>query len=289
MSEAAAVSGGNPAATTNTGSGAGSDAGGGSSTATPPASSDWTSAMPEDMRGYIQNKGFKDPNSLADSYRNFEKLMGVPQDRVLKLPEKEDAPEWSQVYDRLGRPKDAKEYEIKSPDGAPPEFSQWAKGTFHELGLSKAQGEKLSAKWNDYMGAEAQKGAQASQAESAQAVSKLKQEWGAAYDQNLNLVDHAALRLSLDAPKLAALRAALGPVEAMKFIHGIATKLGGEPEFVRGGSGQGFGSAMTPEAAKNRIRSLQSDPAFVSRHNAGGSTEREEMTRLHQYAYPELS
>ena len=55
-----------------------------------PASTDWTSGLTDEMRGYVQNKGFKAPQDVVESYRNFEKLHGVPQDRILKLPENLD-------------------------------------------------------------------------------------------------------------------------------------------------------------------------------------------------------
>ena len=73
--------------------------------AAPAAPADWTAGLPEEMKGYVQNKGFKDPSAVVESYRNFEKLMGVPQDRMIKLPEKaEDKAAWDSIYNRLGRP-----------------------------------------------------------------------------------------------------------------------------------------------------------------------------------------
>src|SRR4051812_7514574 len=82
------------------------------STGTPPPSggapaapADWTAGLNEATRGFVENRGFKDPQTLADSYVNLEKLMGVPKDRLLQVPEKDDDAEgWGKVYNRLGRP-----------------------------------------------------------------------------------------------------------------------------------------------------------------------------------------
>ena len=33
---------------------------------------DWTTGLNEDTRGFVQNRGFKDPGMVLDSYRNME-------------------------------------------------------------------------------------------------------------------------------------------------------------------------------------------------------------------------
>jgi len=51
------------------------------------AGGEWYAGIADEgLRGYVQTKGFKDPGALAESYRNLEKLQGVPQERLLKLP-----------------------------------------------------------------------------------------------------------------------------------------------------------------------------------------------------------
>ena len=109
------------------------------------AAPDWTSSFQEQDKLYITQKGFKDPAAILDSYKNLETLMGTPKERLLRLPDKPDAPEWGDIYDRLGRPKNANEYQFAKPaqGGAEnKEFTEWAQKLFHGQGLTRQQGHR---------------------------------------------------------------------------------------------------------------------------------------------------
>lgn len=273
----------------NTGTTTNTTTAAGSGTATPPAATgDWTTGLNDDMKGYVQNKGFKDPAMVLDSYRNLEKLMGV-RERLVKLPEKDDDAEgWNQVYERLGRPKEAKEYELKGPEGASDEkFIEWARGTFHELGLSKKQAEALTGKWNERVKGMLGESNQNYERQLAEQETALKKEWGAAYDQNINVAKHAAKAFGLDGATIDKLETAMGYSGVMKFMHTLGGKVG-EASFVDGGSrNPGFGNALSPEAAKSRIQSLKADPGFIRKYTSGDADARAEMDRLHSMAYAE--
>lgn len=252
---------------------------------------DWTAALNEDTRGYVQTKGFKDPATVLDSYRNLEKLMGAPKERLLKLPEKDDdAQGWGEVYDRLGRPRDAKEYDIKLPEGMQDDkFAQWAKSAFHELGISKKAGDKLAGKWSEYIAGTQKVSVEAQQAKVAEEGTNLKKEWGAAYEQNVNAAKNAAAVFAVKGEIIDKIEGALGFAETMKLFQNIGVKMG-EDKFVSGQSRQtDFTGALAPEAARYRIKALQSDPEFVKKYTSGDLSSREEFERLHRYAFPDAS
>lgn len=251
-------------------------------------STEWTSGFADDLKGYVQNKGFKDPAAVVDSYRNLEKLVGV-RERLVKLPEKDDDAEgWNQVYERLGRPKEAKEYEIKAPEGMGDEkFSEWAKGTFHELGLSKKQAEALAGKWNEYVKGSMGAQNEAYQAQLAEQETALKKEWGAAHDQNIQVAKKAVQAFGLDGATIDKLETAMGYAGVMKFMHTLGSKVG-EDSFVGGDNrNPGFSNALSPEAALNRITTLRNDEGFIKKYVAGDASAKAEMERLHKMAYPE--
>ena len=79
---------------------------------TPPS---WTTGFTDELKGYVDAKGFKDAQSVVESYRNFEKIKGVPQERLLTLPEKDEDPSWNDVWKRLGRPDQPKDYQLEVP------------------------------------------------------------------------------------------------------------------------------------------------------------------------------
>lgn len=258
--------------------------GAGTTAAGQTGSVDWSSGFSEDLKGYVQNKGFKDPSQVVDSYRNLEKLMGVPKERLLKLPEKDDAPEWGDIYNRMGRPEKPEGYQLTVPEGGSKEFAEWAAKNFHDLGVTRKQGEGLVNRWNEF-----QKAASTQQtSQQAQAMETdrqaIRKEWGAATDKNVGIVDQAAAAFGLDNKTVEKMASAIGVANTMRFLLKVGSKLG-EDSFVPGGGANKFGP-MTPDAARVRIKELGQDTDFNQRYLKGDIQAKEEMARLHGYAYP---
>lgn len=234
-----------------------------------------------DLKGYVQNKGWKDPVELANGYRNLEKLLGGEK---VPLPKgAEDKEGWARVYDALGRPKSADDYGLAVPEGGSPEFAKAAASKFHELGLSKGQAEALTNWYNEQ--AQGQLGAQqqAQAAKVEQDLQSLRGEWGGAYEENIELGRRAAREFGLDATKLEALENAFGTGEMLKFMSKIGRGLT-EHNFEGGRTATGFG--MTPEAAKQRISALREDRDFTAKYLSGNADARGEMEKLMKLAFP---
>lgn len=252
----------------------------------PAANANWFDGFGDDLKGYVQNKGWKDPAAVVDSYRNAEKLLGVPADQVLKLPKSDAPPEaWNDMWAKLGRPEDPSGYGFKAPEGGDPSFSEWAGKTFHELGMPKAMAEQLAAKYDEFGAAMQQQAqeAQAAKVESEAAALKLK--WGAAHDQNTRMAAQAAQNMGLDADTIDALESSMGFAKVMELFHNLGSKMG-ESDFVSNGSNAGFG-ALSPEAARSKIAELKADKEWTNRYLSGDRAAREEMSKLHKWAYPE--
>lgn len=276
-SSAAAPNGGAPAASTPPAPPAGGEGG------TPPASGNWYDSIEDgELKGYVQNKGWKDPVELATGYKNLEKLLGSEK---LPMPKgAEDKEGWGRVYDALGRPKTADEYGLPVPEGDPGEFAKVASSKFHELGLSKQQAEGLANWWNETQQGQVQQVQQQSAAKMDAEIQALKGEWGQAWEENVNLGQRAAREFGLDQAKLGALEQALGTGEMLKFMSRIGRGLT-EHTFESGKSTNSFG--MTPEAAQQRISELKADRDWSSKYMAGGADQKAELQRLMSLAYPE--
>lgn len=272
----------------NGGAGAGNPTGGlpdgGQGGGTPHATGSWLDTIEDtELKGYVQNKGWKDPRELADGYRNLEKLLGGEK---LPLPKGEDDAEgWSRVYDSLGRPQAPDAYKIPTMGDGQDQFVKDVQSKFHELGLSEKQGNAL-AEW--YHGV--QKGmvdqTLAGSAQKAEAdLSALKQEWGGAYDENIELGRRAAREYGMDESKLTKIEQALGTGEMLKLFAQIGRSQG-EASFNKGDGGSGnFG--MTPAQAQARISELKADKGWTQKYVAGDADARAEFARLHQLAFPE--
>jgi hypothetical protein len=282
---AAATTGGNDAASTTGMTGASGASTGDIGKPTDTSTGNWYDAIEDnDLKGYAQNKGWKDPVEVLNGYRNLEKLVGSEK---LPMPKgAEDKEGWARVYDSLGRPKTAEEYKLPVPEGQQPsEFTKAAAGKFHELGLSSQQAEGLAAWWNDQQtGAQTQIQQQSAQKAEAD-FAALKSEWGGAYDENVNYGQRAAKEFGLDATKLSAIENAMGTGEMMKFMARIGRGL--TEDSFKGGDTGGSKFGMTPEAARSRVAELRSDQAWATKYMSGDVEAQNEMKRLMALAYPE--
>lgn len=249
-------------------------------------SGDWVSTFKDaDLKGYIQNKGFENPEVLASSYRSFEKLVrGTPQERLIAIPERyEDAEAWKEVYTKLGRPEKPEGYKIAAPaEGGNPEFAKTAATMFHEAGLTLQQGEALSTRWNTFV-AESQKAQEAQyQAKLQEADSGLRKEWGLAFEDNVGQAKKAAQAFGVSEEQIDAMEKSIGLAATMKFFHNVGVKMG-EADFV---TGKGTAKTLTPEGAKSRIAELMTDTHFSKRLREGDLSAKDEWNRLHTFAYP---
>lgn len=249
-----------------------------------PSQSSWTASLPDDVRGYAELKGFKDVSSVVEAYRNFEKIRGVPQERLLTLPEKADAPEWGSVYERLGKPAKKEDYKIGGKSGQDTEFANWAKEVFHGANLSTKQAETISAKWEEFGSAVSEKQAQAFNQKMEQEVLSLKKEWGQAYDQQVQAAKQAVSAFGIDEQTVDKLESVLGHQKLMKMFSEIGSKVG-EGEFITGKSGNGFNGVMTPAAAKEKIKMLQADKTWGAKYVSGDADARQEFANLHKMAF----
>jgi hypothetical protein len=245
----------------------------------------WYGGFPEDVRGFVENKGWKDPSDAITGYINLEKFLGADKaGRGLVLP-KDDAAadEWGQVYDKVGRPKSADEYKLPVPDGDTGEFAKMAAGKFHELGLTSKQAEALANWYNEQSMAMASSQMNQAGINAEQQMEALKQEWGKEYDSNIEAGRRAARQFGVGEEMLTKMEDALGTGEMLKFFAKIGKGMG-EDSFVSGDGAGKFG--MSPEAARVRISQLKADPEWTAKYLNGNADARSEMERLMRAGYP---
>lgn len=266
----------------------------GTSSATPPnpgaASGKWYDSFDAETKDYITQKGFQDTKSVVDSYRNLEKLRGVPQDQLLKLPDPKagaDAPEWNDVYNKLGKPATPEGYNLKpsSPEGA--SFTDWAKSTFHKLNLTATQGQEIVKQFTAFSDAQAKQMGEQHVLKVNEQAANLQKEWGAAYDQNIGRAKAAYRQLGIPDAAIDSLETTLGFDGVMKMFNKLGSQIG-EHQFVGGDPNQSFGegSILAPADAKAAIERLKKDPDFAAKYVKGDVKARQQMARLHEQANP---
>lgn len=247
--------------------------------------SPWYSGFNDDLRGYVENKGWRDPAATVESYRNLEKLHGVPPEQIIKLPKDGASPEeWTKVWERLGRPADASEYKIPTSEDGDTRFGDWARGVFHELGIPKSMADKLSEKYMEFSQSMVSKQSEDYSATIAAQTSELKKEWGMAFDQNVNTAKAAVRGLGIDAATIDALEKSMGFSKVMQLFHSIGEKTG-EGSFISGSESTSFG-VMSPAAAASKIAALKSDKEWATKYLSGDKTAAKEMQQLLEWANP---
>ena len=100
----------------------------------------WSSALNEDNRGLVENKGWKSPDDALKSYRELDEYRG----RSVALPgENATDEDWSSFRGKMGTPELADAYTFGSDDGADKDAVTSLKGLFHGAGLDQRQADNL--------------------------------------------------------------------------------------------------------------------------------------------------
>ena len=198
-----------------------------------------------DAKAWAEAKGFKDPEALAVSGMNLEKLLGADRaGRTVVLPKDENDVEGRKAFlAKLGVPDTADGYSLPVPEGGSPEFAKTAADWFHKAGVPPQAARAVSEAWNGYMQKMMADADAAAQVESQKALDAVKGEWGEKFGENSEIARRYVKVSGLNEEQLAAVEQALGTATFLKTFHKLGTQLG-EASFATGdGQGGGFNAA----------------------------------------------
>jgi len=243
--------------------------------------SSWTSSFENrDLAGFAETKGFLSAEATVESYRNLEKMVGAPADRVLKLPDADG--DWNPVFDKLGRPPSPDEYGLPVPEGDDGAFAKQASEWMHELGFSTKQAQGLAEKWNEKLASQSQEAAQNYEQELEISKGELSREWGVNQEKNEQIARSGAAALGLDVETINALESALGYAPLMRMMKSVGERMG-ESKMVTGES------IVSNESAMSQIAALKADKNFAAAYARGDTDAIAKMDRLHKLAYPGMT
>lgn len=265
--------------------------------ATPPASAalaavppgagpEWVNSFQNaETKTYISSKGFKSPEALAESYKNLEVKLSSrpPEDRTIILPEKMEGDSMKDVWQKLGTPKEWKEYGLEKPSYEAEDYVQRTSEMFQKNNLTKSQALGLAKDYNAMVENQLQVVKEARQNAVKQADLALQKEWGAQYEANINIAKQGTKILGMSAQALDIWEAVDGKESVFKTLQKIGVSVG-ESTFVAGT--QAPAESMTPEQAQAQIKTKMQDAKFAKKVSKGDTEALAEWNKLNQAAYP---
>ena len=267
-----------------------------------PQETDWRATVPEPLRDFTVVKEAKDPDSayknLAESLRYADKLRGSslripseeagPEDlqkfneKVLKhspnlmLKPDQDNPEvMDSFYNSIGRPESHDGYEVPEFDGdVNNDRINRFKEVAHEVGMSNAQFKKAVGA---IVGEDLNAHKQAQMAEE-QALTELKTEWGAGYENQYNKAEFIRKEFFegvIPEGKM--------PVEIVKRFNSLAKQLGSEGGSLTARIPDNQGGGLTRDEALSRANEIRNTDAY----KGGDPVALKKHSDYFKVAYPE--
>ncbi len=234
------------------------------------AATPWHQGIEAETLGFWQNKGYDlaDPKAFAtkitEHYRNAEKHLGVPQDRLLRLPEKpDDADGWKTVYQRLGAPKDVKEYDfkdIKFGDGTEldEQFTTAMRSELLKANVAKDKAPDIVKAVVKYLDDADKAEATIRESEKTAQIQKVLKGWGPHRNENELMSLQALKRLEISQPEYDKLAGAIGYDRAAEIFCKIGAGFKEAPYV----DGQTPGAPTTAASAQARLAELENDPGW---------------------------
>lgn len=231
----------------------------------------WMGALPSELQGDATLARYADIPSLARAHVEQRKTMG----NMVALPGENATPEqMGALWDRLGRPADAKDYDIPLPDGANSQFADAFRPVAHQLGLTKAQAKGLT-EWDVKRQTDAQA---AYEAEGQRDIDALKTgDWAGKYDANVAAAKAAFKAMGFDPQFADELDRKVGSAALLKGFHKLSEQIGEHGRV--DGDGEGIGGVKDADAEAT-LRSRQADKGWREKLNAGDAATMAERERL---------
>lgn len=249
----------------------------------------WHQGVEAEVLGHWQNKGIKLDNprdvaiEMTKAARAAQAHVGAPPELIVRLPkEANDEAGWKAVYNRLGVPNEAKDYDlsaVKRADGKDIDASlaDALRPALLNARVAKDRaGEVVAAVVKHLDGVQTEQTAQ-NTAKLAEQKAALAKNWGPNEAANKFIASQAAQKLGVTPETVAALEGVIGYDKIMEMFHKIGRSLG-EDKYVNGE--QPNSGIMSQDQAKARKAELLADKAWVVRYNNGDAALRREMRAL---------
>lgn len=220
----------------------------------------WVGDVPDDDRGYLENKGFKAPQDLLKAYRNLESFHGVGPDKLMKLPD--EGGDMNDIYNRLGRPEDTSGYKVDIEGFQDTPLTEMVKEIGHKHGMPSSMYSELVSTVYEAEQKAQQEQEQSRNVEYNNEVESMKKEHGTKYDEIVGSADRAVRALGLDDESRDALVQAMGPKKAVEMFNKVYSSLGEDTvNSVNNEESYGKTAVAVDQEISQLMRDVGNDPA----------------------------
>ena len=247
---------------------------------------DWKESLPEDLKSDPSLLTVKDVPGLAKSYIHAQKMIGA--DKIALPGKNASEEEWDAVYNRLGKPEEAKTYEEDFGDlPIPEENVKNFKDAAHKLGLNQTQFKGLTTWYKDLIKTQVEDINVDADTKRAESEAALRKEFGKTYDAKLKSSQRVFQTY--------------GDTKFLDVELKDGTKLGNHPTFIKlmsniadtisedkiatGEKGSEF---FTPAEAKRKIAELTTTGSpYWNRKDPGHVDAVKEVADMQEMVHPE--
>ena len=274
--------------------GAGDQGNPGGGNPNPGAGTPWyqgQAGVDSEMVGHWTNKGWHTKTAAevaveaTRSWKEAERFVGMPKDEIVRLPKQPSPEDLGALYTRLGRPADAKGYDltnVKFKDGTPLDepFANHVREIAFKHGLPASAGAELAQSLVQF--AEAADAADTATSSAALLTEReaLKNQWGANMQQNMMIAQNAVRALGLDPAVVNTLEGAVGYSKVMEMFRNIGARIGEDRYIANDQGGTRPNGVMTANQATARKTELKNDPVWVKKFLDNDVEARREMEAL---------
>jgi hypothetical protein len=255
----------------------------------------WYAAFDDITKGTLQNTGLDKLEPVAavakavQMFRDTQSKLGIPADRVLRVPDPTDEAGWKIVHQRLGVPDTADGYDfstVKMADGSDLDAGLVAflRTTAASLAIPKDRAPQLAAALVQQQTERAAREASAAAIQNGEARLRLQQNWGPNMPGNKFIADRTAAMLGLPPDLMAEIEKSPKYDSIMEGLRAAGERMG-EAQLIGQGAGGQQGQIRTREQAAARIEELIKDRSFGARlmqPGDAGKPARDEWDHLHR-------
>lgn len=204
----------------------------------------------EALKVAAQQRGWKSPEDAVRDHESLFKLKGVPADQLLTMPKDvTKLDELKPIMTRLGLPETADKYDFKVTPGegqrdiindATNESAKGLRtallGAFHGAMMPNAQTGAAMNAVNSWLNEAEQAFVNNQKQTTEREMGELKREWGASYDERIEMARRAGRQLGISGDVMDNLETITGAAGLLRHLSMVTEKLGVE-KFADSGDG----------------------------------------------------